>query len=224
MVIICLRAVARARTGAHMQPAARLARLALIVTSVQSFQLAGARAGALVTSRAGSLRLTVRTPPVLPPNVLGRKNGGDGEGLVLGSVCADERRATLSLWQFQLERGESCADPDIGDTLRYMLHWEGDQKSGGPLCPLKGRNFSAYLGEDVIGMAIVRYKVDLTNFLEEGPRTAMVVEALVAPPELPRDAHEMVRMGLQNSLIELGQCHDMCVEFCSCHSDRDSAA
>ena len=95
--------------------------------------------------------------------------------------------------------------------------------AGGPLCPLKGRNFSAYLGEDVIGMAIVRYKVDLTNFLEEGPRNKMVVEALVAPPELPRDAHEMVRMGLQNSLIELGQCHDMCVEFCSCHSDRDSA-
>ena len=54
---------------------------------------------------------SIYVPPTVPPSYVSDGEGGDGEGLILETISADQRRVTLSLWKWQVESMESINAP-----------------------------------------------------------------------------------------------------------------
>ena len=92
-----------------------------------------------------------------------------------------------------------CAQYESG-YLRAMIRWRGDEKMGGPLSRLKGRQFLAQLEGESLAVVLVRYELDKSSALSAiCGKHVMVVDATALSPSLRPDRIErsIVDAGLQ---------------------------
>lgn len=112
--------------------------------------------------------------------------------------------------------GVTCPSEYESGYLRAMIRWRGDEKMGGPLSRLKGRQFLAQLEGESLAVVLVRYELDKSSALSAIiGKHVMVVDATALSPSLRPDRIErsIVDAGLQRTLMQLAQYHGQRIEF-----------
>jgi len=175
-----------------------------------------------VSTRVGAVSMLksarLPAPPTKPPT-RGGGGDGDGEGLTLIGMDASERRALLTVWKWQAAEQQAASEhPDDSDLslLTAMINWEGEEQTGGPMSKLKGRALEVRLGDDAVGLVLLRYELDKSSLVNAmSCRHVMVVEGYTLTPSLSSRIRErtLLEAGLQRALMQLGECHSQRVEF-----------
>ena len=184
------------------------------------------------------LGLTLQSAPPKPPTADLRGRGGDGDDFRLEQVDRETRQGLLSLWLWQAESSlrrdavpifealTHCQVPGhVPTMLREMLHWEGDTQTGGFLSKLKGRQYAAKLGDELLAVCLIRYELDTSSVASMAMgRHTMVVDAIALEPPLYGEQHRQwtAEAGLQRVLTQLAACHQMRIAFSTQHESGNA--
>lgn len=124
-----------------------------------------------------------------------------------------ERRAVLTLWTWQSSMNPELSREQSAPFLKEMMHWTEDY--AGPLSRLKGRALAARLGDELLAIVLLRYEHDRSSWERAiSGAHVMVVEATALNPAVMTSRKSpVVTAGLQQSLMQLAECHSMRIEF-----------